>query len=60
MKTAMQEYINDTLNGETDTLNYYLEKEQHQIMLAYEEGRSDGFFDYKKAEQYYNETFTKL
>jgi len=55
MKTAMQEFINDTLEGKAKELEHYIEKEKQMIIDAYMQWY-DGSND-NAGEQYYNETF---
>jgi len=72
MKTAMQEFINDTLEGKAKELEHYIEKEKQMIIDAYikcekkhhnlslsKSNLNKNTLDrFKKdAEQYYNETF---
>ena len=38
MKTAIQELIDDELNGDTKSIDYYLEKEKEQINKSFLDG----------------------
>jgi len=62
MKTAMQEFINDTLEGKAKELEHYIEKEKQMIIDAYNDAKSSIVSSnpnvaFRTSEQYYNETF---
>ena len=68
MKTAMQEFIEDELRGETKPMAYYLDLEKEQIINAFGNGEYITFCkdridydpeDYKftNSEEYYAATF---
>ena len=70
MKTAMQEFIEDELRGETKPMAYYLDLEKEQIINAFGNGEYIVFCkdrldydpkDYKfsNSEEYYAATFTQ-
>ena len=70
MKTAMQEFIEDELRGETKPMAYYLDLEKEQIINAFGTGEYIVFCkdrldyvpkDYKfsNSEEYYAATFTQ-
>ena len=70
MKTAMQEFIEDELRGETKPMAYYLHLEKEQIINAFGNGEYIVFCkdrldydpkDYKfsNSEEYYAATFTQ-
>lgn len=54
MKTAIQELIDDELNGDTKSIDYYLELEKQQIIEAYNHSLNTGGFT---ANEYYQYTF---
>lgn len=63
-KTALIQYINDTLDGNEKPVPYYLELEKQQLIDAYTTGAFDLFHEIcnhsnctLKAEQYYNLKF---
>jgi len=59
-QTAFTEYLNDSLNGETKEISYYLEMEKEQIIDAYIDSMDSlpVYADYNAdAEEYYNETY---
>ena len=68
MKTAMQEFIEDELRGETKPMAYYLDLEKEQIINAFGNGEYITFckdrldFDaedckFTNSEEYYAATF---
>ena len=68
MKTAIQEFIEDELKGETKPMAYYLDLEKYQIINAFGNGEYITFCkdrldydpkDYKftNSEEYYATTF---
>ena len=70
MKTAMQEFIEDELRGETKPMAYYLDLEKEQIIEAFEYGayiehvkeRLDydhEDYDFNNADEYFDFTFNR-
>lgn len=61
MKTAIQEFIEDELRGETKPMAYYLEKEKYQIENAVTYGNRQEYYDATEelGTHYYKQTYLK-
>jgi len=43
MKTAMQEFVNDTLKGDIKSISYYLDKEMNDLIYMFNLGNDFGY-----------------
>lgn len=71
MKTAMQEFVNDTLNGSLKEMNYYFELEKKQIEDAFGNGEyivwvkerldyDHEDYNFSNSEEFYNYTYKSI